>query len=157
MSPCNSNHESRLHQFFIKTAKNLALESRCVSRKVGALIVQNNRIISMGYNGTPSGIDIECSKVFASDFDRETHHQWSKIHEIHAEMNAILFAAKSGISIDGAVMYVTLHPCDECLKNIMQSGISHVFYLEEYDKATHSNPMKTLMIEKGQITRLQSI
>lgn len=64
---------------------------------------------------------------------REHHHRWSDIHEIHAEMNAILFAAKNGISIDGATIYTSMFPCQHCLKNILQSGIRRIVYNAEYD------------------------
>ena len=79
-------------QFFMITAINLGKLSKCVSKKVGAIIVKNNRIISMGYNGTPRGVKNCCEIFDESNFDREEHHQWSKNSEIHAEMNAILFA-----------------------------------------------------------------
>ena len=87
----------------------------------------------MGYNGTPVGFD-NCCEVFDKDFDAEEHHNWSNVNEIHAEMNAILFAAKNGISIDAAEMYCTLHPCNHCLKNLIQSGIKKIYYIEEYPR-----------------------
>ncbi|UGL60066.1 dCMP deaminase [Escherichia phage vB_EcoM_RZ] len=65
---------------------------------------------------------------------REEHSAWSKNNEIHAELNAILFAARMGSSIEGATMYVTLSPCPDCAKAISQSGIKKLVYCETYDK-----------------------
>ena len=118
----------------MKTALLLSQESKCVSKKVGAIIVKEGRIISIGYNGTPAGYE-NCSDHFNSDFDREAHHEWSNSHEIHAEMSCLLYAAKNGISIDNSVIYVTLQPCQHCLKNLIQSGITRIYYLFSYDKA----------------------
>lgn len=65
---------------------------------------------------------------------REDHSEWSRVNEIHAEMNALLFASKHGLSVNGATMYVTLSPCCECAKAIAQSGIKTLVYCETYDK-----------------------
>lgn len=140
-----------IEHFFMETAIGLSKLSNCVSKQVGAVIVKDHRIISMGYNGTPSKYT-NCDEVFdRSNFVRAEHHEWSKVHEIHAEMNAILFAAKTGIAIDDCVMYVTLRPCDECLKNIVQSGIKKVIYLDEYDLVSNNNDLlinSTLIVKK---------
>jgi len=85
--------------FFLKTAYLLGKESKCVSKQVGALIVRDNRVISMGYNGTPAGYENCCDHF--PDYtkkDRDVHHKWSRIYEIHAEQNGIDFAAKHGVS-----------------------------------------------------------
>lgn len=65
---------------------------------------------------------------------REDHHTWSNEHEIHAEMNGLIFAAKHGVSVDGSIMYVTHSPCVLCVKALAQSGIKMVVYSELYDK-----------------------
>ncbi len=129
-------------------------ESKCVSWKVGAVIAKNGRIISTGYNGSPSG-GINCcdhakdenwlsprytsvpphnNRMVLKSECRADHSSWSKLNEIHAELNAILYAAKNGTSIDGATMYVTLSPCSECAKAIANSGIKQLVYSELYDK-----------------------
>jgi dCMP deaminase len=132
---------TNLDDFFMETAINLSKLSKCVSYQVGAVIVKDSRIISMGYNGTPANFT-NCNEVFDKDnFEREKHHEWSNVHEIHAELNAVLFAAKNGIAINECTMYVTLRPCDQCLKNIIQSGIKKVIYLEEYDKQSKNNDL----------------
>jgi len=132
-----------MKNFFLKTAYLLGLESKCVSRQVGAVIVDHNRIISTGINGTPQGHE-NCNEHFPyydPTTQREEHHTWSKINEIHAEMNAIVFAAAEGKAIEGAEIYTILQPCDECLKNIRAAKIKKIYYVTPYDKATKNNPL----------------
>ena len=111
---------------FINIAKEIASASKCVSKQVGAVIVKNGRILSTGYNGTPSGYT-NCCDYWNNQYTKE-HHLWSKTYEIHAEMNAIIWAARKGISIEGATIYVTLEPCSECSKNLIASGIKRIVY-----------------------------
>lgn len=115
---------------FINIAKEIALASNCVSRKVGAVIVNDGRIISTGYNGTPKGY-VNCSQHWNGEYTKD-HHEWSLLHEIHAEMNAIIWAARKGISIEGATLYCTTEPCSECSKNLTASGIKRIVYVENY-------------------------
>lgn len=110
-----------LNRVYINIAKEIANLSHCQRAKVGAVLVKNGNIVSFGYNGTPAKMDNCCER------DGVT-----KSEVIHAEMNAILKAAKSGLSVDGATMYLTLSPCKECAKLILQSGIREVIYDEEY-------------------------
>jgi dCMP deaminase len=127
--------------FFLKTAYLLGLQSKCVSHKVGAIIAKNERIISTGYNGTPPGFT-NCNEVFdKNNFNREEHHKWSKVYEVHAEMNAIAFAAKYDIGIEGSEIYTILQPCDDCLKNIIAAGIKKIYYVYEYDKSEKNNEL----------------
>ena len=126
---------SKHHDVFMKTAFLFAEKSKCVSQHVGAVIVKDERIISVGYNGTPSGLT-NCCDVFDKDnFDREKHHIWSKDNEVHAEMNSIAFSAKHNVEVDGCDMYVTISPCNDCLKNLVPSGIKNIYYLYLYDKS----------------------
>lgn len=121
-------------KFFLNTAELLAKESKCVSLQVGAVIVKDYRIISMGYNGTVSG-STNCNEALETHcFNREEHSSWSDSHEIHAEMNALMFAAKYGISVNDATLYCTYEPCDNCLKNIIQAGIKKVIYINPYKR-----------------------
>ena len=125
---------NKMHDVFMITAFLFAKKSHCVSHHVGAVIVKNNRIIVTGINGTPEDLP-NCDEIFdKNNFDRETHHKWSKDNEIHAEMNAIAFAAKNETITDGADMYVTISPCNECLKNAIPAGIKNIYYLYLYDK-----------------------
>ena len=98
---------------YMRMARTWAENSYCVRRKVGALLVKNQMIISDGYNGTPSGFENICDVL-------------------HAEANALTKVARSNNSSDGATLYVTASPCLECSKLIIQSGIKRVVYGEEY-------------------------
>jgi len=132
-----------MKNFFLKTAYLLGLESKCVSRQVGAVIADHKRIVSTGINGTPAGHE-NCCEHFPN-YDRKTqrekHHKWSSMNEIHAEMNAIIFAAAEGKAIEGAEIYTILQPCDECLKNIIGAKIKKIYYVTSYDKASQNNPL----------------
>ncbi len=133
--------------FFLKTVYLLGQESKCVSKQVGALIVLDGRIVSTGYNGTPKGYE-NCNEHFPNydpAKDREAHHTWSKIHEIHAEVNAIAFAARNDIGIEGAELYTILQPCDDCLKVIIAAGIKKIYYVIPYDKGTKDNDLWDLI------------
>jgi dCMP deaminase len=131
--------------FFLKTAYLLGQQSKCVSKKVGAIIVHEKRIISTGYNGTPSKFK-NCNEIFdEKNFDREEHHKWSKIYETHSEMNALMYAAKNDIGVDNAEIYTILQPCDDCLKNIIAAGIKKIYYVYTYDKATKDNDLWNLI------------
>lgn len=134
---------------YMQIAYLVAQESKCVSWAVGALIVKNGRIIATGYNGSPSGHKNCCdhaqemgwvsgvgSELRLLKAHREDHSKWSDKHETHAEINAISFAARHGVAIDGATMYVTLSPCMHCSKQLAQTGINRVVYGELYDRNT---------------------
>ena len=99
-----------------------AENSYCKRRKVGAIIVKNQMIISDGYNGTPSGFENVC----------EDEQGVTKPYVLHAEANAITKVARSNNSSDGATLYVTSSPCVECAKLIIQAGIKRVVYNEQY-------------------------
>jgi dCMP deaminase len=96
--------------------------SYCKRRKVGALIVKDQMIISDGYNGTPSGFENVC----------EDEYNVTKPYVIHAEANAITKVAASSNSSKGATIYITSSPCIECAKLIIQSGIRRVVFSDNY-------------------------
>jgi len=133
---------------FINIAKELASASKCVSKQVGAVIVKDGRILSTGYNGTPAGFE-NCCDYWDNKYTSE-HHEWSKTYEIHAEMNAIIWAAREGISIEGATIYVTLEPCSECSKNVIASGIKRIVYETPYEH-THSEVISKFIKDNGVI------
>lgn len=118
----------------MKIAHDVAEDSKCLAHQVGVVISMEGRIIVTGINGTPRGMPNcdEVTKDMGTDEGRAAHHEWSKRNEIHAEMNAILFAAKHGVKIDGATMYTTMTPCADCAKAIAQSGIKEVVYAKKY-------------------------
>ncbi|AXX91105.1 dCMP deaminase [Malaciobacter molluscorum LMG 25693] len=133
---------------FINIAHEIASASKCVSKQVGAVIVKDGRILSTGYNGTPSGY-INCSEHWHDEYT-SNHHEWSKTYEIHAEMNAIIWAARKGISIEDATIYVTLEPCSECSKNLIASGIKRIVYDRAYEH-TNSEVVAKFIKENGVI------
>ena len=108
--------------FYMAVAKSASDMSYCTRLKVGAVLVQNNQIISYGYNGTPSGHDncCECSKNI------------TKPTVIHAELNAIYKAATSTISVSGASMFITHSPCLQCAIAMIQCNIRDVYYENSY-------------------------
>jgi len=107
---------------YLKMALEWSKLSYCKRRQVGALIVKDRMIISDGYNGTPTGFENVCE-------DDDNYTKW---YVLHAEANAILKVAASTQSTKGATLYVTLSPCTECSKLIIQSGIIRVVYHEQY-------------------------
>jgi dCMP deaminase len=127
------NKQEEVDKSFLKMAFEFSKHSKCVSKKVCALVVKNNRIISLGINGTPSGFP-NCNEVFdPENFDRTEHHKWSLENECHAEISAIMQCARLGIAIETCTLYCTLKPCENCAKAIIQVGIKKVVYNEEYD------------------------
>lgn len=107
---------------YLKMAQEWGNLSYCERRKVGALIVKNNRIISDGYNGTPSGFENFCE-------DDDGYTKW---YVLHAEANAITKVASSTQSCDGATLYITLSPCKQCSKLIYQAKIKRLVYAVQY-------------------------
>ena len=114
--------QTKRDHLYMKMARTWAENSYCVRRKVGALMVKNQMIISDGLNGTPSGFENIC----------EDENNVSKPYVLHAEANAITKVARSNNSADGATLYVTASPCMECSKLIIPSGIKRVVYGEKY-------------------------
>lgn len=131
---------NRFDVSYIKMAQVWAENSHSKRNKVGALIVKDNVIISDGFNGTPHGMDNCCE-----DDNNVTH--W---YVIHAESNALMKLAKNSGSSIGSTLYVTLSPCKECCKLIIQAGIKRVVYLEEYRDSSGIQFLKSqgLLVEK---------
>lgn len=111
-----------LDKRYLRMARIWSENSYCIRRKVGALIVKDQMIISDGYNGTPSGFANLCENQDGMTFP----------FVLHAEANAITKVARSNNSSDGATLYVTASPCMECAKLIIQAGISRVVFSELY-------------------------
>ena len=107
--------------YFLKAATLASIRSPCDRLKVGCVLVKNNRLISMGYNGFLAGTDHR-------SIVRWGHEQAT----IHAEINAITDAAKRGVSIDDTVAYITHYPCINCFKALASSGIKKIYYQVDY-------------------------
>lgn len=112
-----------VHQVFMRMANEVAQLSYAKRNKVGCLIVKDGQIISMGYNGMPSG----------DSFGNECEiNNVTKPAVLHAESNALMKLAKTTFSSNDAILYTTLSPCFECSKLIIQAGIKEIFYRELY-------------------------
>ena len=211
----------------LKTALLWAEQSKCKKRKVGAVITKDGRIISVGYNGLPSGYKIlvdtqkcklcegsgivnikgkdekdsfgvcpkcggtgiigktykdvceeeikvcpKCDSLSILKFDDVSYVcdncggtfvepiiKYKTLHEyvIHAEANAILFAAKNGIPTQDCTLYVTTAPCSECAKMIIQSGIKRVVYIDEYKNGSRNDGLKLLKAVGVDIEKIDNI
>lgn len=110
------------NETFLDLARKIGDNSKCCRAKVGAILVKDNRIISTGYNGKPSGWNDEACSGECNGC-KET---------IHAEINTIIFAAKNGMSTKDCILYVTHSPCQSCCLAIIQAGIKVVLFEELY-------------------------
>lgn len=121
----------KMKKAYMKTAETFAELSYARRRKVGAIVVKDDRIISIGYNGMPAGWDNNCEFEYTDPQTKETSLV-TRPEVLHAESNAIAKLAKSGGGADGAVLFVTLSPCLDCAKLIHQSGVGSVYYRDSY-------------------------
>jgi dCMP deaminase len=133
-------------ELYLQTAVTVSMRGTCPRKTVGAVIVRDNRIVSMGYNGAPPGMphctDIGCGGgIVISDIpvktgrpptDEEIAFPNGCTRAIHAEMNAIAFAARAGVPTDDSAMYSTCATCVNCAALVVSAGINKFVYLEEY-------------------------
>lgn len=140
--------KERYKNAYYNIAKEISLLSYANRLKVGAIIVKDNRIISIGFNGTPPNWDNECEKELKSYDERATYFEredWkynketkqytrlkTKPEVIHAEMNALHKLASSNESGNNASMFCTHSPCMECAKGVVMSGIKNFYYIDKY-------------------------
>jgi len=141
----------RMKNFYMGIAEECAKMSRAVRLQVGCVIVQNNNIISFSWNGMPSGWDNNCEYEHytlgnSNDFELKTRPE-----VIHAESNAISKLARSSESGDGATMFITHSPCLDCAKLIYQSGITKVYYGQQYRSEDGVDFLSKCKIEIEQI------
>ena len=117
-----SQKQEVIDKRYLRMASIWAENSYCQRRKVGAILVRDQMIISDGYNGTPAGFENVCE-----DSDGTT-----KPYVLHAEANAITKVARSNNSSEGSTLYITASPCLECAKLIIQAGIKRVVFNDLY-------------------------
>ena len=134
---------------YMDTAERFGALSTATRLKVGAIVVKDNRIISIGYNGMPSGWSNECEEIIHDGGGSGI--QVTKKEVIHAEANAIAKLARSTESGLGASMYITNAPCIECAKQIYSAGIERVFYKSTYRSNDGIDFLKNCNIEVQQI------
>jgi len=117
--------------YFIKIAKAVAERSTCDRAHVGAVLVREKRILTTGFNGSPAGLE-HCDQI--GHLLVEGHC----VRTIHAETNAIIQAALHGVSTNGSTCYVTHFPCINCTKSLINAGVDHVVYLNNYRVDEHA-------------------
>ncbi|MFN8428640.1 MAG: dCMP deaminase family protein [Spirosomataceae bacterium] len=122
----------KFDDIFMDLAVSLAKRSHCVKAQVGAVLTNETRIISIGYNGPPAGTH-NCDEDFGqTGCPRDSKGSCSLA--LHAEQNAILYAAKNGAKVEDSTLYVTLSPCIACARVIYSMKIRKVVYLDSYAK-----------------------
>jgi dCMP deaminase len=122
----NNNNRLNWDEYFMSIALLASCRSPCERLHVGSVIVKNNRLISMGYNGYIPGAP-HISRV------QDNHEQ----SIIHSEVNAITDCARRGTSLEGAKIYITHYPCSNCFRSIAACGIKEIYYHDDY----HNNPI----------------
>jgi dCMP deaminase len=132
------------HEYFMNIAAEVATRSTCDRKHVGAVIVRDKTILSTGYNGSVRGLP-HCDDV---DHMMEDGHC---VATIHAEANAIIQAAKNGVRVDGADIYITASPCWNCFKIVANAGIKNIYYGEFYRDDRIFDAAKTLKMLVSQI------
>jgi dCMP deaminase len=120
-------------EYFINIAKLVSSRSTCLRRDVGAVVVKNKQVLTTGYNGAPAGVrhcdEVGCMREEMGVPSGERHEL---CRALHAEQNAFLQAARHGISLDGATMYMTTQPCSICAKMIINAGIKKIIFEGDY-------------------------
>lgn len=135
----NTHDRPDWDSYFFNIAQVVSQRSSCPSRAVGAVIVDRDTmgILATGYNGAPRGTqhcDVSC-------LTRSAGSDWGKCRAVHAELNAILHAARNGASTQGALMYLSTTPCVFCARTIINAGISEVRAMSKYH---HENAIALL-------------
>jgi dCMP deaminase len=122
-------------KYYMNIAVAVRKKANCLGRRVGAVLVRENRIISTGYNGTPEGVENCVDGGCVRCKDKKTY-QASVGYDVcicvHAEQNALITAARFGIAIEGAVAYSTMRPCFDCTKALLQAKVSGIYYLHDW-------------------------
>ena len=122
-------------EYFMTIAMAVRRRANCLGSRVGAVLVQGNRIIATGYNGTPAGMP-NCDQGGCERCAHREDYGAGKGYDlcicVHAEQNALLSAARFGIAAEGSRLYVTVRPCFTCLKELLQAGVKEIVYLHEW-------------------------
>jgi dCMP deaminase len=141
------NERPSWDEYFMQMAQVVAGRSTCLRRQVGAVIVKDKQILSTGYNGSPSGLR-HCVETgcLRQKLGIPSGERTEICRAVHAEQNALVQAAKHGVSINGADIYTTLQPCVLCTKLIINAGIKRVFYTFSYP-----DPLAVEMAEEAEL------
>lgn len=139
-------------EYFMSIATISSMRSKDPRTKVGACIVsEDKRILSIGYNGMPNGCDDE-EFPWCGDENGGAFHETKYAYVTHAELNAILNAANHGVKLKGSIVYVTLFPCNECAKAIIQCGIKSIIYDSDKYNGTPSNTISKKLLDAAGVT-----
>lgn len=119
---------------FMELADNIASWSSCCRRQVGAIIVKDKRIIATGYNGAPAGVEtcVDKKRCLRNELNIPSGTQAQICYAVHAEQNAVSQAARLGVSVKDATIYVTHQPCVLCSKILINAGIKRIVYRYGY-------------------------
>ena len=129
----NQSSRPTWDEYFLTIAQFVSSRSTCLRRKLGAVVVKNKQILATGYNGSPSGmVHCETAGCLREKLKIPSGQRYELCRSIHAEQNAFLQAARRGISLDGATLYITAQPCVICAKMIINAGIKRVVLEGEY-------------------------
>ncbi len=131
--------QQQLDKVYMSCAESIATLSHAERKKVGCVLVTPENVMLSSYNGTPSGWDNRCEDVHETEL---FEHLVTKPTVIHAELNAILHAARQGASVKDSTIYITLSPCAACSAMIAQAGIKRVVYQEGYRDMLGINLLK---------------
>jgi dCMP deaminase len=138
--------------YFMNIINLVAERSTCLRRAVGAVLVKDKRILSTGYNGSPSNLK-HCAEVGC--LREKLGIESGKMHElcrgIHAEQNAIIQAAYHGVSVKGAIIFCTNQPCSICARMIINAGIKKIYYQSGYADSLAKELLDEAGIELQQI------
>jgi dCMP deaminase len=141
-NPDTQLKQQRYNKMWMDMAQALQQLSHCKRKQVGCVVVREGRVISTGWNGTPSGFDNCCEDSLGTTL----------AYTIHAEANALdKIAKQGGLGAEGANLYVTLQPCLQCSVRILNSGISSVFYRESYRDSSGTHFLETAGIPTTKI------
>ncbi len=140
--------------YFMGITKLVAKRSTCLRREVGAIIVKDRHIVATGYNGPPKGVP-HCDEI-GGCLREKMNIPSGERHEIcravHAEQNAIIQAAKTGINIEGSDMFVTTQPCFICAKMMINAGIKRIFIDQGYPDELSTEILKEAGVEVIQLS-----
>lgn len=134
-----------IHEYYMNIAFAVSLRSTCLRRKVGSIIVKDNRILSTGYNGAPSSLPNccdDCTRCYRSAHNIPSGQMLDMCYAVHAEQNAILNAMKTGEDLRGASLYVNTYPCATCMKLTLQVGIRNIYFIDDYENEFTKNMAK---------------
>ena len=130
------------HKYFLQVARVVSTRATCPRKSVGCVIVKDKRIVSTGYNGSLPQQD-HCADIGCAVYSGHC------VRTIHAETNALLQAAKEGITLKGSSLYCTAQPCWNCFKNLISAGITSIYYLDDYEAETNNLIAQYLVSNKN--------